>query len=224
MANIVIPPNPGVTSALGLLMADPRRDYVTSRLRLVSELKASELSVLLDDLRLRADAEFTAEGYAPSQLNLEFAVDIRYLGQGYELTVPVGASSLIRDADLATLRRAFDDLHERSFGHSAPDEDAEAVNYRLRASALVTKATLRKHAPATTDLSTARVGQRDVCFDASVGVTPTPVYDRSLLGSGHAIVGPAIIEQVDSTTVVYPSQRAIVDAYMNLVVSETGRD
>ncbi len=218
MANIVIPPNPGVTSALGLLMADPRRDYVTSRLRLVSELKASELTTLLDELRQRAEAEFTAEGYALSQLNLEFAVDIRYLGQGYELTVPVGDSSAVADADLATLRRSFDELHERSFGHSAPDEDAEAVNYRLRASALVTKATLRKHPQTTTYLSTASTGQRDVCFDASVGVTATPIYDRSLLGPGHTIQGPAIIEQVDSTTVVYPQQRATVDAYMNLVI------
>jgi N-methylhydantoinase A len=83
---------------------------------------------------------------------------------------------------------------------------------------LVTKATLRKHPQATTDVSQARTGQRDVCFDASVGVTQTPIYDRSLLGPGHAIPGPAVIEQVDSTTVVYPQQRAIVDAYMNLVI------
>jgi len=218
MANIVIPPNPGVTSALGLLMADPRRDYVTSRLRLVSELSATELSALLDELRQRAEAEFTAEGYSLSQLILEFAVDIRYLGQGYELTVPVGASSAVTDDELVTLRRTFDELHERSFGHSAPDEDAEAVNYRLRASALVTKATLRKHPRATTALSMAQIGRRDVCFDAHASLASTPIYDRSLLGPGHTIQGPAIIEQVDSTTVVYPQQQAVVDDYMNLVI------
>jgi N-methylhydantoinase A len=218
MSTIVIPPNPGVTSALGLLMADPRRDYVTSRLRRVSALTATELGALLEELRQRAVAEFTAEGYALEQMNLEFSVDIRYLGQGYELTVPVGASSAVADADLATLRRTFDEIHERSFGHSAPDEDAEAVNYRLRASAMVTKATLRKHAKADADVSTAKVSERDVCFDASVGVTRTPIYDRSLLGPGHAIQGPAVIEQVDSTTVVYPQQRATVDDYLNLVI------
>ena len=223
MTNIVIPPNPGVTSALGLLMADPRRDYVTSRLRLVSELGASELSALLDELHQRAVAEFTAEGYALKQLNLEFAVDIRYLGQGYELTVPVGDRSAVDDQTLAKLRQTFDEIHERSFGHSAPDEEAETVNYRLRASARVTKATLHKHAKASTALSAALTGEREVCFDANVGVTSTPIYDRALLGPGHVIPGPAVIEQVDSTTVVYPQQRATVDDYMNLVVKARER-
>jgi N-methylhydantoinase A len=218
MTNIVIPPNPGVTSALGLLMADPRRDYVTSRLRRVSQLTATELSQLLSELRQRAEAEFTAEGYTLDQLNLEFAVDIRYLGQGYELTVPVGDSSAVIDSDLVGLRKAFDELHERSFGHSAPDEDAEAVNFRLRASAIVTKATLHARPAATSDVSTAQVGEREVCFDARAPLTMTPIYDRELLGNGHAIQGPAIIEQVDSTTVVYPGQRALVDSYMNLVI------
>lgn len=218
MANIVIPPNPGVTSALGLLMADPRRDYVTSRLRRVSQLTAAELSELLSDLRQRAEAEFSAEGYSLDQLNLEFAVDIRYLGQGYELTVPVGDSSAIVDTDLVDLRKAFDDLHERSFGHSAPDEDAEAVNFRLRASAIVTKATLHARPAATNDVSVAKVGERDVCFDAHADLTPTPIYNRELLGNGHLILGPAIIEQLDSTTVVYPGQQALVDSYMNLVI------
>jgi N-methylhydantoinase A len=220
MASIVVPPNPGVTSALGLLMADPRRDYVTSRLRRVSQLGAAELSGLLGELRERAVAEFTAEGYALDQLNLEFAVDIRYLGQGYELTVPIGELAAVTDADLGTLRQTFDQIHERSFGHSAPDEDAEAVNYRLRASALVTKATLRKHPKATADVSVAKTSEREVCFDAHVGLTPTPIYDRSLLGPGHVIQGPAVIEQVDSTTVVYPRQRATVDDFMNLVIEE----
>jgi len=221
MANIVIPPNPGVTSALGLLMADPRRDYVTSRLRLVSELSATELSGLLDNLRQRAETEFIAEGYTLNQLILEFTVDIRYLGQGYELTIPLGNNSAITNEQLVTLRQTFDEIHEKSFGHSAPEEDAEAVNYRLRTSALVTKATLRTHPPATVKLSTAQIGRRDVCFDAQSSLTSTPIYDRSLLGPGHIIAGPAIIEQLDSTTVVYPHQRASVDDYMNLVITGT---
>ena len=138
IASIVIPAAPGVTSALGLLMADPRRDYVRSRLRLLSELQASELTDLFTDLKQQAESEFAGEGYNLDDLRLEFAVDVRYLGQGYELTIPLGANSDISAGGVATLRQAFDETHDRMFGHNAPDEDAEAVNFRLRASALAT--------------------------------------------------------------------------------------
>jgi N-methylhydantoinase A len=219
MGTVVVPPAPGVTSALGLLMADPRRDYVTSRLNLVSQLDPTDLTAMLTDLRAQAEREFTGEGYTLDQLNLEFAIDIRYLGQGYELTVPIGDRSEVDAALVLDVRKTFDAQHERMFGHSAPDEDAEAVNYRLRASALVTKASLKRRAQATTGVASAKTGERDVCFDASAGLAPCAIYDRDLLAPGHAIAGPAVIEQLDSTTVVYPGQRALVDEYLNIVIT-----
>ena len=219
IANIVIPAAPGVTSALGLLMADPRRDYVRSRLRLLSELEASELTDLFTDLKQQAEAEFAGEGYNLDDLRLEFAVDVRYLGQGYELTIPLGEKKDVSADGVAALRRAFDQTHDRMFGHNAPDEDAEAVNFRLRASALVKKAELRKHDRATGTANVARTGERPVCFDSAAGMVPCAIYERDLLAPGHEIAGPAIVEQLDSTTVVYPGQRAVVDDYLNIVIS-----
>ena len=218
MRTVVVPPAPGVTSALGLLMADPRRDYVRSRLRLVSELDARELTETLRDLRAQAEREFGAEGYALGQLRFEFTVDVRYLGQGYELTIPIGSESAVSARDLAAVRARFDAAHEQMFGHAAPDEEAEAVNYRLRASAVVPKAALGRRTKASTDAAAARIGSRPVCFDGAVGMTPCPIYDRDLLGPGHRFDGPAIVEQLDSTTVVYPGQRASVDDYLNIVI------
>ncbi len=218
MPRVIVPPAPGVTSALGLLMADPRRDYVRSRLRLMSELRAEELNPLLQDLQAQAEREFLGEGYALHQLRLEFAIDIRYLGQGYELAIPLGASSDISQQDIAAARNRFDAIHEQTFGHAAQDEEAEAVNYRLRASAVVPKASLKKRRPATTTADAARVGERPVCFDSSRGLEPCPVYDRALLEPGHRFNGPAIVDQLDSTTVVYPGQRARVDDYLNIII------
>ncbi len=218
MPKVVVPPAPGVTSALGLLMADPRRDYVRSRLRPVSELKAEELSELMRDLRAQAEREFTAEGYSLDQLRLEFSVDIRYLGQGYELTIPLGSDSGVSQQDVSAARTRFDATHEQMFGHAAPDEDAEAVNYRLRASAVVAKASLKKRDPAKTTADAARSGERMVCFDSSAGLAPCPIYDRDLLEPGHRFDGPAIVDQLDSTTVVYPGQRALVDDYLNIII------
>ncbi len=218
MPRVIVPPAPGVTSALGLLMADPRRDYVRSRLRLVSELGAEELSTLMQDLRQQAEREFTAEGYSLDQLRFEFTVDIRYLGQGYELTIPIGSSSDVTQQEVNAIRTRFDATHEQMFGHAAPDEDAEAVNYRLRASAVVPKATLKKQPAATNLADAARVGERAVCFDNAAGLEPCPVYDRDLLQPGHRFDGPAIVDQLDSTTVVYPGQRARVDDYLNIII------
>ncbi len=218
MSKVIVPPAPGVTSALGLLMADPRRDYVRSRLRLVSELKASELSAVLEELRSQAETEFLNEGYTLDQLKLEFSIDIRYLGQGYELTIPLGESDKIIQDDIAAARTRFDNTHEQMFGHAAPDEDAEAVNYRLRASAIVAKASLQARVPAKTSSDIAKTGSRKVCFDSKNGLIECPIYDRDLLEPGHQFDGPAIVEQLDSTTVVYPSQRAKVDDYLNIVI------
>lgn len=221
MSKVIVPPAPGVTSALGLLMADPRHDYVRSRLRLMSELDATELTAIMQDLRAEAEQEFTAEGYALDQLVLEFGIDVRYLGQGYELTIPLGSESEISQQDVATARTRFDAMHEQMFGHAAADEEAEAVNYRLRASAIVPKATLKRQAHADTDARVARVGERDVCFDSAQGMVPCPVYDRSLLAPSHRFDGPAIVDQLDSTTVVYPGQRALVDDYLNIIIDVT---
>ena len=218
MKKIIVPPAPGVTSALGLLMADPRRDYVRSRLRLMSELDAAELSATLSDLQAQAEREFTAEGYALGQLRREFAVDVRYLGQGYELTIPLGDSSEVAPEDVAAARARFDEAHEKAFGHAAPDEEAEAVNYRLRASAVVPKAELKRQAEAKAGAHIARAGERPACFDSAKGMIPCPVYDRTRLAPGHRFDGPAIVDQLDSTTVVYPGQRAVVDDYLNIVV------
>ena len=218
MTTVVVPAAPGVTSALGLLMADPRRDYVRSRLGLLSDLQPNELTNLFTGLKTQAESEFSREGYDLNDLQLEFTVDVRYLGQGYELTIPLGETGDISGNDIVALRQQFDATHDRMFGHNAPDEDAEAVNFRLRASALVKKAEVRKRDKATEPVEMARTGERPVCFDSTIGTIACAIYERDLLGPGHKIAGPAIVEQLDSTTVVYPGQSAVVDDYLNIVI------
>ena len=219
MTKVVVPPSPGVTSAMGLVMADLRRDYVRSRLRLMSELTADELATVLADLRGQAEREFEHEGFGPEEVILEFFIDIRYLGQGYELTIPIGNESAAGPESVAAARRHFDEHHEQLFGHNAPGEEAEAVNYRARATVTVPKVTLKRADRATGPVSEARTGERPVCFDAAAGSAPCPIYDRTLLKPGHAIDGPAVVEQLDSTTVVYPGQSAVIDDYLNIVIT-----
>ena len=219
MSKVVVPPMPGVSSALGLIMADPRRDFVRSRLQDLQEIGADELSRLFASLRDQALAEFQADGFAEDSIAFAFSIDLRYQGQGYELNVPAGTSSDVGADAVADIRERFDQAHEQLFGHSAKTEPAEAVNYRVRATVRAPKFTMKRAARAAGPASDARIGEREVYFDRASGMRPTPVYDRALLAPGHEIAGPAVVEQLDSTTVVYPGQSAAVDDYRNLVIT-----
>lgn len=219
MSTVVVPPMPGVSSALGLIMADPRRDFVRSRLQDLQEVGADELSRLFASLRDQALAEFVADGFAEGSIAFAFSIDLRYQGQGYELNVPAGTSPDVGADAVAEIRERFDQAHEQLFGHSAKTEPAEAVNYRVRATVRAPKFAMKRGGRAAGPVSDARIGEREVYFDRASGMTSTPVYDRALLAPGHEVAGPAVVEQLDSTTVVYPGQRAVVDDYGNLVIS-----
>ena len=219
MSKVVVPPMPGVSSALGLIMADPRRDFVRSRLRGLADIDASELSAVFVDLREQALSEFVADGFEGDSIEFAFSLDLRYQGQGYELNVAAGASAELDPSAIAELRERFDRAHEQLFGHSAKGEPVEAVNYRVRATVRVPKFSMKRYDQASGPADAAKIGEREVYFDRQSGMTATPVFDRALLSPGHEVAGPAIVEQLDSTTVIYPGQRAVVDDYRNLVIS-----
>ena len=219
MSKVVVPPMPGVSSALGLIMADPRRDFVRSRLRGLADIDASELSAVFTELRQQALSEFVTDGFDGDSIEFAFSLDLRYQGQGYELNVAAGASATLDSSAIAELRERFDRAHEQLFGHSAKGEPVEAVNYRVRSTVRVPKFSMKRYDQASGPADAAKVNEREVYFDRQSGMTPTPVFDRALLSPGHEVVGPAIVEQLDSTTVIYPGQRAVVDDYRNLVIS-----
>ena len=219
MSKVVVPPMPGVSSALGLIMADPRRDFVRSRLRGLADIDASELSAVFTELRQQALSEFVADGFDGDSIEFAFSLDLRYQGQGYELNVAAGASAELNPSAIAELRERFDRAHEQLFGHSAKGEPVEAVNYRVRSTVRVPKFSMKRYDQASGPADAAKVDEREVYFDRQSGMTATPVFDRALLSPGHEVVGPAIVEQLDSTTVIYPGQRAVVDDYRNLVIT-----
>ena len=219
MEKVVVPPMPGVSSALGLVMADPRRDFVRSRLRPLGELSPGDLGAVFQDLHDQAMREFESDGFDRNDITTAFSVDLRYQGQGYELNVPAGDSTILDAVAMTMLREQFDKAHAQLFGHSAEGEPVEAVNYRVRATVRVPKFAMKRYDKATGPVDAAKVGEREVYFDRETGMTQTAVYDRAALAPGHTIVGPAIIDQLDSTTVLYPGQTATVDDYRNLILT-----
>ncbi len=217
---VLVPPAPGCNSALGLLMTDVRHDYVRSRLSPLRTLAPADVAGLFGELLDEAAATLAAEGFTPDQIEMEPALDLRYAGQGYELTVPGLAAPAA--ADLADLRTRFDSAHRQAFGHAAPEAPVEVVSYRLTAWGRVPRVPLPQLPPAREPVAGAVKERRAVYLLEFGRYVDCPVYDRARLAPGHAFAGPAVVEQLDATTVVYPGQQATVDSTGNLLIRTQG--
>jgi len=142
---------------------------------------------------------------------------LRYAGQGYELTVPSPLPPL-KAADLDLMRQRFDNQHEQAHGHKAESEPVELVSLRLVSVGLVPQAKLSPVKPTGRKLEAAKTGERKIFFGKEHGMLNCQIYSRDLLEPEHKIAGPAVIEQMDTTTVIHPEQEATVDSYRNLIV------
>ena len=217
MAGVIVPLYPGVFSAIGLLMSDVKHDYVRSRMTELSELTSDAVEAMFAELTREAVADLRGDGFPADRIGIDRALDMRYAGQGYEIAVPCDKVALHADG-IAGLRRRFDDLHQRMFGHMAPDQSVEVVSYRLCGIGRVSAPPMPKFEPTGTKLSDALREYRQVRFDGES--LACPVYQRERLDVGLALHGPAILDQFDCTTVICRGQTARVDAWKNIIITE----
>ncbi|MFC3219146.1 hydantoinase/oxoprolinase family protein [Tianweitania populi] len=214
---IMIPKHPGIMCAMGLLQSDLRTNIALTRM---TRLTPDALRLLEDgfaQLEVRAADWFAAEAIAPEARALKRAVDMRYGGQGYELTIdwPEGVGE---DEIVSALRRNFEDAHRQLYGYVAAEEPIQITTLRIEAIGHVPKAELKAYPAATGSEKDAILGERRVYLPELGDFVSVPLYDRALLGPGHVVTGPAVIEQMDSTTLVLPQQTATVDPYLNLMI------
>ncbi len=216
--HVLVPPNPGLTSAMGLLQTQVRHVYLRSSVGLVSAFPLERMETHFADLTDRAMADVVEEGFAPDSVSIRRQCDMRYLHQGYQLAVDCPASA-VNENIRVTLKQAFDRSHQRVYGASAPDEDAEIVTFRVIAEIEVPRLEPPRVESGDGDAARAQTGERAL-WDSAVGAFSTAaVFDRTRLFGGDRIEGPAIIEQFDSTTVVPAGQSAELDAFATLVIS-----
>ena len=218
---LIVPPSPGTASALGLLVTDLKHDFSRTRIMAEGEEDGDEINRIYASMEAEGRAVLQREGMADDSITFVRQVEMRYAGQSHELAIdfPAGEATA---GTLASLRERFHTEHDRSYGHGYPDEPTELVNFRLSALGSIAKPRLREIAPQSGPASEARKGTRQVHFDASGGFVATPIYDRGRLGAGHRFEGPAIVEEMDSTTLVLPGYTVEVDRYGNLLISPTG--
>ena len=212
---VIVPTSPGTTSAMGLLVTDIKHDYSVALIQRADRLNFGAANDHF--LRMKSDGEaaLEREGVASGEMGFVQQADMRYVGQSYELTIPLPESELTPNQLPGILRR-FHQEHDRAYGFQADDEPVELVALRLSAIGQISKPKARTIASSSSDAVIARKATRLVYFEEIGGLTDCPIYDRYALQSGHKIQGPAIVEEVDSTTVVHPGYGANVDIYGNL--------
>ncbi len=217
---VIVPLHPGLTSAMGLLQTDVRHLYLRSAVGLLSSYPVDEINAIFAELRRRATDDVSEEGLDVTELRLKQQIDLRYLHQGYHLTVD-GPDGEITQTHKQPIKAAFDDLHRRTYGASAPEEDAELVTLRVVSEVPVPH--LRLPRIAAGRVADARIGERPLYDLTSAKFANAYVYDRARLSANDRITGPAIVEQYDSTTVVLADQVLTVDDFGNLLITEEVR-
>lgn len=215
MRRVVVPLHPGLLCAQGLLVADHREDFVRSAAIPLNADAAEILRQAHAELVVTAEDWFRAEDIAPAKRQLEVGLDMRYVGQNFEINVRIGSPDELGDAQ--HLRDLFHDAHAMTYGFANPEAPVESVNLRLAA---IGRSAGMPAAELPVQQTPVPFDRRPIWFNAERAVE-TPVYDRAILRPGHAIVGPAVIEQLDSTSLVYPGDCALVDDHLNLIIDLT---
>ena len=211
---VIVPPAPGVLCATGEVCCDYREEFARTVLRTLEDLPAAEVEQLLQELGAEAAGWLEREGIARSQQEVFYNADMRYFRQGYELPITMTLEDL-QTHGTGVLAERFHALHEQLYRFRL-DAACEIVN--LRAVALGRGARLSL-SPADLDGPDAAHAQADehrIYFDGDF--LPTPIYDRARLRPGNRIAGPAIVTEMDSTTVVLPHSAAEVDRYANILI------
>jgi N-methylhydantoinase A len=217
---ILVPPAPGVSSAMGLITADFRHDYVRSVLWKTNLSDVSQLTKVCAELRAAAADQMSKERVESSSVDFVASLDMRYLGQGFSLNIRFRLEELGKLQNLDTLVQKFHEAHFFTYGYSDQRALTEIVNVRLAAIGRLPRADFTRLGRGENDARRAEKGTREIYIVGEF--QKVRVYERSKLGADSLIQGPAVVEQVDSTTLVLPDQRAATDEFGNLMLEAGG--
>ena len=221
MPTVLAPRQPGVFSAIGLVMADIRHDFVQTRVMSGKAISLETLKPLYDDLEKLGRMALESDGVPAAEQLVVRTADVRYVGQAYEINVALPEGPITADS-ITEMTKRFHAMHDQLYAHNHPAKDVEFVSGRLTAIGSMSAPPIsrRKSNGTTAKAHTTR----RVYFEEAADYVDTPVFDRDVLAPGARFDGPAIVTQLDTTTIVHPGQDATVDEHANLLISTgTGR-
>ncbi|HEY4035828.1 MAG TPA: hydantoinase/oxoprolinase family protein [Ktedonobacteraceae bacterium] len=210
---VLVPTVPGVLSALGMLVADTRKDYVRT-IMLPAEKAQVHVCEIVRELEIQARTALLDEGIDAEQITLERFLDMRYYGQSYELTVPL-------EEQIAEVVERFHSAHQQRFGYSDSTKAVQIVNVRLKGHGRAARPELAQQEQLSTE-EAHPVSRRQVGFASDEGIAyhQTSIYQRIHLLVGMRLSGPALVLQYDTTTVIPPGWRGWIDKVGNLVLEQ----
>ena len=212
---VIVPNLPAHFSALGMLLADVRQDYVRTYYKRLVEADYAALAAIFAELLRDGHSTLDRAGVAAAARGFQYWLDLRYVGQEFWLQIPVTEED-IRNGDSVAIQRRFSEIHDQRFGHAALGEPLELVNLRLTAIGARPKIEFPKLPRSTVE---ARVGVRQIHLDDAARATACTVYRREKLTPAAEIEGPAVIEEYASTTVLFPGDKLRVADTGELIVT-----
>lgn len=219
MPTVLVPEQPGVFSAVGLVMSDIRHDFVRTKILRGKEITAASMREIYDALEASGREALENDGVPADKQVIRRTADVRYVGQAYEVnvTLPDGP---ITDESIRRMADAFHSAHQQLYAHHHPDKPLEFVSGRLTAVGSMSAPPMRRHEPNGAEVEPK--GTHRIYFEESGSYVDTPVYDRGVLGPGAALQGPAVVVQLDTTTIIHPGQTVSVDDHANLLITTGG--
>jgi N-methylhydantoinase A len=219
---VIVPPYPGITSAMGLLTTDLKYDAIRTQFQVSGKVDLNRLNADLFEMERRLAAQFAADHLDPDGLTFVRDGDLRYVGQGYELKIPF-PGGVLKNADLERVWELFHQAHQREYGHHFTGNQIEIVNVRVSGIGAMPK--IQKIKPAeggSLKAARTRAGQCMFRVAGELKSFETVFYRRPLLPVEEKFSGPAVVLQKDSTTIVPPGWSAINDRGGNLILSVNG--
>ena len=210
---VIVPPNPGVTSALGCLLVDIQHDLTAVHIVDTAKADPETIEAAFKELESEAHQRLEHEGVAPSDRVMQRSIDMRYGGQWRALSISVPAPI----TSVAGAIEDFEQAHLREYNYKRDGAALEIFRLNVTAIGLSPKAELQHFEPTAIEVNP--VTNRAVVFDDVAQSLTTPIYNRDSLHTGFSIEGPCIIEQLDATTLIPPQATVSVDAWLNLIIS-----
>lgn len=219
ISHIFVPIQPGVLSALGMLLTDIKYTDVVTRLMDTETASAETFEEIYAGLEANLQKELSGEGMAAGAIRFDRTCDMRYRGQAYEINVPLPDAA--PDALVEAMADAFHALHRSLYGQAAEGDPVEFVNYRVTGVGVMKKPDL-KPLDGKANGESAPKGARRAYFPG-IGWAETPTYERSTLAPGATIAGPALVEEAGATVVLFPGHDLTVDGFGNMTIKVPGR-
>jgi len=221
---VIVPFSAGVFSAFGLITADARYDMTRSYVARTSMADPEKMQAIIGEITEEAKSKIQDLGFSEEQVMLKYEMDMRYVGQAHEVTVDVPNEMVERKIDIAAIKKLeemFHDSHQSLYGHASRGAAIEFFTISVVAIGPIEKGRVTEIEKGSRSPDGAFKQLRKAYFEEFNEYVDCSTYERSLLRAGNEIVGPAIVEQMDTTTVIPPKQKATVDNYGNIIIEVT---